>query len=267
LQSFNFIYNCFYFAASTITILITYFHSDLGLVRSKWLHCSLPILYYLLLVFKIGIINVVYQPMTFALSVLLATTFLKRSLLRLIILISLTYTYVFGIHGALHQRQNKSDQKFAKFELEQSQIQLSPTANLNLREFKFLDHTLDSLSISLNNKFIVIESWTEWCPPCIQAMKDLQPWFEDNKDLIDHYYLYENKNFERIRDKRAIFSFKAISDSQKIIVDPEQALHHSLQMSSYPYFAIYDSTGQLINIIKGYKASHTLKEIKDALKV
>lgn len=126
-----------------------------------------------------------------------------------------------------------------------------------LHEYRFINHRLDTVYIR-SEKFVVLETWNETCPPCIAAMINLKAFYTQNNSLFDQYYLYENRK-ETIRNNfNAIFNYSYISDKSRILIDINQNLYNDLEMNSYPCFLIYDPMGNLLHIEYGYsEEKHT----------
>ena len=49
-----------------------------------------------------------------------------------------------------------------------------------------------------------------------------------------------------------IFNFKSIKDKSKIRIDINQNVYDALDMQDFPYFLLFDSTGKLIYLQRGY---------------
>ncbi len=49
-----------------------------------------------------------------------------------------------------------------------------------------------------------------------------------------------------------IFNFKSIKDKSKIRIDIDQNLYDALAMQGFPYFLLFDSSGKLIYLQRGY---------------
>ena len=125
-------------------------------------------------------------------------------------------------------------------------------SNINLFDYYFINHTLDTINISSEKDFILIETWNETCYPCILAMKEMPAFYNSIKHLVDVFYLYEHRK-ESVRSKfDKIFAFKPIEDPSKVLIDIEQRFYHDAKMNGYPYFLLFNSQGKLIYFSRGY---------------
>ena len=48
-------------------------------------------------------------------------------------------------------------------------------------ELKKMDGTIDNLS-QYKGKWVIVNYWATWCPPCIEEMPELQAFHDDHKD-------------------------------------------------------------------------------------
>jgi thioredoxin-related protein len=126
----------------------------------------------------------------------------------------------------------------------------------NIYQYKFENNSRDTVELKNNNKFIILETWNETCPPCIEAMKDLQPLFDSLSIIADHYFLYENGSDKLYITKHKIFNFSRIYYKNDIIMDLNNKLYKDLNMQSFPYFLLFDKKGKLIDYFKGYDPKH-----------
>lgn len=136
------------------------------------------------------------------------------------------------------------DQKMNDFSIDQS---------INLSNFSFINSDLDTLGLlNTSNKYILIETWSENCFPCIKAMAEMPDFYETIKQDVEVYYLYEH-NKASVRNKfDKIFSFKGIDNKSKILIDIDQELYNALRMQGFPYFLLFDSKGRIVYHFRGY---------------
>ena len=124
---------------------------------------------------------------------------------------------------------------------------------VNLSDFSFINASLDTVTLSdASGKYTLLETWSETCPPCIRAMRDLPDFYRSIENKVNVYYVYENRKASARNNFEKIFAFQEIKDKSKILIDMEQNLYQALQVNSYPYFLIFDSSGKLIHYIQGY---------------
>ncbi|MDX2136319.1 MAG: TlpA disulfide reductase family protein [Saprospiraceae bacterium] len=133
------------------------------------------------------------------------------------------------------------------------------TDDLSLTRFLFINPELDTINlVSHSGKYILLETWSENCPPCIRAMQELPEFYQSIQDKVDVYYVYEN-NAPRVRRKfDAIFSFKGVQDKSKILIDINQDFYNTLEMQGFPYFLLFDAEGRLVYHKRGYEGKNVL---------
>ncbi len=124
---------------------------------------------------------------------------------------------------------------------------------VNLSDFSFINVSLDTVTLpDASGKYTLLETWSETCPPCVRAMHDLPDFYRSIENKVSVYYVYENRKAS-VRNKfEQIFAFQEIKDKSKILIDMEQNLYQAINVNSYPYFLIFDSSGKLIHYIQGY---------------
>ena len=82
----------------------------------------------------------------------------------------------------------------------------------NLNEFRFLDANFDTINLTTEKEYIIIETWNETCVPCIKAMTELPELYRKIDNRFDQYYLYEPNNKNGKVDYDKIFKFKKIKE-------------------------------------------------------
>jgi thioredoxin-related protein len=246
----------------------------------KWMVMALPILYlcYLYTVlydtgyFKVHNYNFVawYQllfykhiinPVTIAFIVLLLGLTKLKDLTNprnLFIFASITIFYAYFF---MHTWKNSwvfGHQPSFDAEVTQEADGPSPEASainveVNLSDFSFINASLDTVTLpDGSGRYTLLETWSETCPPCIKAMRELPDFYRSIEDKVSVYYVYENRKAS-VRNKfDKIFTFKEIKDKSKILIDVEQHLYQTMNMRGYPYFLIFDSSGKLVHHIYGY---------------
>ena len=145
---------------------------------------------------------------------------------------------------------------------------VEPNKNKNLGDFSFIDHKLDTFNIE-SDKPILIETWNETCRPCIKSIKEMQDTLSARAEF-KYYYLYQSMNGKRL-DTDEVFLFKHIKHKENIIIDIQNILFDSLNLSSFPSFLIFGKKGDLVNYRVGYSSkrrddilSELFKMIDDA---
>lgn len=135
----------------------------------------------------------------------------------------------------------------------QNQSDSTVNSNLNLADFYFINSSLDTVTLlDDSGKYILLETWAETCPPCLQAIGELPSFYRSVEDKLRVYYVYEHRKASVRKNFDKIFNFGEIKDKSKILVDIEQELYNALEMQGYPYFLVFDAKGKLVHTIHGY---------------
>lgn len=125
--------------------------------------------------------------------------------------------------------------------------------NVNLSDFSFINPSLDTVTLPMNpGQYTLLETWSETCPPCIRAMRDMPDFYRTVADKVNVYYVYENRKASARNNFQQIFAFPEIKDKSKILIDMEQNLYQALNVNGFPYFLIFDANGKLIHYLHGY---------------
>lgn len=67
-------------------------------------------------------------------------------------------------------------------------------------QLKDLDGKLHSVS-NLRGKWLVINFWASWCPPCIKEMPELENFYQNNKEIAEVWGVtFEDSNIAGIKD-------------------------------------------------------------------
>lgn len=154
------------------------------------------------------------------------------------------YIYVFSIFPTWERTLIMPEERY-NFEKE-----VIKKDSFLLNEFQFLNADFDTIKLSTDKDFIIIESWNETCIPCIKAMKELPDFYDSISTRFDQYYLYEPN--KKTTDYQKVFDFKHVDDKTKIIADFNKQFYKKLGLESYPYFLIYDKKGNLVYEQLGY---------------
>ena len=118
-------------------------------------------------------------------------------------------------------------------------------SDVNLADFQFINVDKDTTVFSNNDKYILFETWNEGCIPCMRAFKEMPEFYASIKTQVDVFYLYEHHK-ESVRNEfEKIFNFRAIEDSSRILIDINQNLFNTMNMTGYPYFLLFDKKGNL----------------------
>lgn len=124
---------------------------------------------------------------------------------------------------------------------------------LDLSGFSFIGKSLDTIALTgRSDRYILLETWNETCPPCIRAMKELPDFYQSIGHKADVYYVYESGSANARQQFDRIFNFQSIHDKERIVVDIGMDLYKALNMRGYPYFLLFDKEGRLVFHARGY---------------
>lgn len=136
-----------------------------------------------------------------------------------------------------------------------------PDSTVNLSNFSFIGPDLDtSILETAPGKFILLETWSETCLPCIKAMHELPDFYRSLQDNVEVFYVYEHPEEETRRQFAPIFQFESIREKKNIRIDLRQQLYHALGMKGLPYFLLFNSKGELVFYQRGYPGKDVVME-------
>lgn len=137
-----------------------------------------------------------------------------------------------------------------------------PDTTLNLFQFYFIGPERDTSKLSATpGKFILLETWSETCLPCIKAMRELPDFYRSLQDKMDVYYVYEHPK-EQVRQQfDRIFQFESIHQKSRIRIDLQQALYKAMNMEGLPCFLLFDSSGKLRYLQQGYPGKDAISQM------
>lgn len=242
----------------SFTFLATYFFNkeyDFNFTE-KIIILIIPTLYFCTFTYLFESVRVLFlmNPLLIALIFLVLSLSYMSDLskpinLFLFIFSTLFYTHMFyPIWEAA--RFSPSTEKIGKDPVRLNELPVKDS--IELKEYLFINSRNDTSSIVSDKKFTLIETWNETCPPCIKAFADLPAFYNEHKNTMETFYLYETNKELGKDDFKKVFNFSKISEKSKILIDLNQNLYDGLGMSGYPYFLLFDAKGKLIFIHKGY---------------
>lgn len=122
----------------------------------------------------------------------------------------------------------------------------------SLFDFNFINASYDTIGLPKNNKYTIIETWNEKCPPCIKALTDLPVFYNSIDSISNQFYIYEPSDISIKLDTEKIFNFNIIQKKEKILLDFNKNMYEALNISGYPYFIVFNPTGKIVFIQFGY---------------
>ena len=110
----------------------------------------------------------------------------------------------------------------------------------------------------LKGKWILINYWADWCPPCIKEIPELNKLNSQFGDQVSVFLF----NFDRLEGnelKKQLLKIKA--EIPSLISDPQLIYNYDVP-DALPVTFVIDKEGKLSMTLKG---PQTLEEIKEAL--
>jgi peroxiredoxin len=134
----------------------------------------------------------------------------------------------------------------------------SQAANFDLET---LDGTTVSLQ-SLRGKVVFLNVWATWCEPCREEMPSMQTLYDDFKGNKDFVMLAVSQD---VKGRAAVAPYVAKNDYHfTILLDPENKLMDSYEISGVPETFIIDRKGQIVAHHMG-AFDWSRPDVKDAL--
>ena len=112
-------------------------------------------------------------------------------------------------------------------------------------DFTLLD--LDGKSVNLSDyqgKYVLLNAWATWCPPCRAEMPDLNEFYQAHQDEGFEILAI---NAGETRDKAALFA-DSYNLSFKIVLDSNGMVLNSLGINAFPTSVLIDPQGKVAMI-------------------
>ena len=110
----------------------------------------------------------------------------------------------------------------------------------------------------LKGKWILINYWADWCPPCIKEIPELNKLNSLYDDQVAVFlFNFDRLEGEELREQLA----KIKAEVPSLISDPQLIYDYDVP-DALPVTFIIDKEGKLSSVLKG---PQTLEEIKDVL--
>ena len=239
-----------------------YFKNDENHVL-KIIKYALPFAYLFtyLIIPKEGFAIIISPILLGFIALIISDLFKKEALKPIHFIIPLTFFYVYAFSVFPIWERTLYVPTTETYDFAEDSITIEQT---NLNEFQFLDANFDTINLTTEKEYIIIETWNETCVPCIKAMTELPELYRKIDNRFDQYYLYEPNNKNGKVDYDKIFKFKKIKEKDKILFDLDKQFYTKLNIESYPYFMIYDKSGKCVYQQLGYNED-LRKELERAI--
>jgi len=159
----------------------------------------------------------------------------------------------------LTQRFNLDEKYLGEFKMRKASIAGTPfPENVNLYDLK--GNKVDFSKY--RGKYVYVDMWASWCIPCIKEIPHLKALEKElqNKDVMFLSISIDNKE-EAWKKKVAALGLEG-----ELLINKDNKLGESLNVSGIPFFLIYDKEGKLY-MYNAYRPSDVrLKPLLEGLK-
>lgn len=121
--------------------------------------------------------------------------------------------------------------------------------------------TSDNKKIFLNDlygKWVVINYWADWCPPCIKEIPELNKLNAKYSDELNVFLF----NFDRLEGEELKNQLRKIDAKVPSLVTDPQSIYNFTIPESLPVTFVINKKGELSNILQG---PQTLEEMEKVL--
>ena len=121
--------------------------------------------------------------------------------------------------------------------------------------------TSDSKKIFLDDlygKWVIINYWADWCPPCIKEIPELNKLNAKYSDELNVFLF----NFDRLEGEELTNQLKKIDAKVPSLITDPQSIYNFTIPESLPVTFVINKKGELSNILKG---PQTLEEMEKVL--
>ena len=106
-------------------------------------------------------------------------------------------------------------------------------------------------------KWLIVNYWADWCPPCIKEMPELSSFYEDNKKEV-HVFAYNFDQLEGEELEEQILRFKVQVPS--LLTDPGELFGWDVP-DGLPTTYIIDPKGVTREVLLGPQTKESLEEM------
>jgi thiol-disulfide isomerase/thioredoxin len=237
--------------------------------RYTFIKFLLPVAFLIITIYQIPYDSIftLLNPVIIAFIIFLSANFDKRKFPKFEVqffLIFFVYFYSFSLTSSLWQYYiSVAERKKYNFSLREDKA-LTEENNLNLNHYSFLNQSLDTVKIETKEKYIVIETWNEKCPPCMKAIPEMSSFYLNIKSKVTNYYVYiPVVKIEELNTQK-VFNFDKIKEKNKILVDVN--LQKDTELEEYPVFFVFDKDGNRRLLYKGYIKEELQQKITEVIK-
>jgi thiol-disulfide isomerase/thioredoxin len=133
---------------------------------------------------------------------------------------------------------------------------LSLSSNAQAKGFTFTDHTGKKLTLSdYKGKWVLINFWATWCPPCLKEIPDLVSLYESRSDVMVIGIAMD------YRDPKTVLKYvKSMSISYPIVMGDRKVAAQIGPVSMLPTTYVFDPSGNPAAYKVGLVSRESLEE-------